>query len=59
MEYSTLQHALETKRWLSFTVTLTFWDQRCGRVNEILQIGPQLVEVCPTRLQHIHRRGIV
>ena len=59
MEYSTLQHTLKAQRWLRFTVTLTLWDQRRGRVNEILQIGPQLVEVCPTRLQHIHRRGIV
>src|SRR5690625_4941491 len=53
VEYGTLQYALEAQRWLCFTLTLLIRNERRGGVDEILQVGPQLVEVGPAGSQHI------
>src|SRR5471032_31088 len=52
MEDCTLQHALEAQRRLGFAILVMHGDQRCGGVNELLQIMLEFFEVCATRTQN-------
>ncbi len=53
VEHGPLKHSLEAQRRLGLALGLVFRNQRGGGIDEILQVGPQLVEIGPTGTQHI------
>ena len=59
VEDGTLQDTLEAQRRLGFPLLVVGRNQRGGRVDELLEIMAQLVQVSPTGTQHTGRRLVV
>ena len=48
MENSTLQDTLKAQGWLGFAIFIVSGDQRGRRINKLLQVMLEFVEVCAT-----------